>query len=195
MTRDPQRTVTRLLGEVRDGNRESFDRLFPLVYDELRSIARQQRRRAPAVATLDTHALVHEAYLKLVDQTSPDWRTRGHFSAVAAKAMRYILVDYARRKGAEKRGGGRDDVPLDKVAAVLGEAPNVEIEGLIALNDALAALESESPREAKIVELKFFGGLTVPEIAETLDISTATVKRGWALARAWLYREMTGVPK
>jgi len=185
-----QHTVTRLLGEVRDRRPGSFDRLFPLVYDELQEIARRQLRGRPN-GTLDTHALVHEAYLRLVDQSRPDWRTRGHFSAVASTAMRHILIDWARRRQAAKRGGGAGAVTLDRLEALMptGDAPAEA--RLVALNDALSRLEAVSPREARIVELRFFGAMTIDEVAEAMDLSPATVKRGWSLARAWLYREMS----
>ncbi len=193
MTEPLQRTVTRLLDEIRGGRPDAFDRLFPIVYDELRDIARRQRAGGRGGATLDTHALVHEAYLKLADQSAPDWRSRGHFKAVAATAMRHILVDYARRKRTEKRGGGRPEVTLDRIGELVpgGQGRGVPA-SLIALNDALDALAAERPRQARVVELKFFGGLTIAEIAEAEDVSPATVKRDWTFARSWLYREMGG---
>lgn len=185
-------TVTRLLGEIRRGDRESLDRLFPLVYDELRALARGQRRGGRGGETMNTHALVHEAYLRLVDQGRADWKSRGHFKAVAATAMRQILIDHARWKTAAKRGGHRPDVPLAAVEDLVSTEGRASEEVLIGLDEALVRLEARSSRQARIVELKFFGGLTIPEIAEALEISPATVKRGWATARAWLYRELEG---
>jgi RNA polymerase sigma factor (TIGR02999 family) len=186
-------TVTRLLAEVREGRSGSFDRLFPVVYNELHGLARRARGGWRGGETLNTTALVHEAYLKLVDQTKPDWRSRGHFGAVAAKAMRHILIDYARRRSAAKRGGDRPAASLDEalgVASLSSEWSADDAARLIALDEALERLERESERGARIVELKLFGGLTNEETAEALGISLATVKRGWSLARARLYREL-----
>lgn len=191
-----RQTVTRLLGEIRQGESGSFDRLFPIVYEQLRNLARMQRRSLPgAPATMDTTALVHEAYLKLVDQSQVDWKSRGHFGAVAAVAMRHILIDYARKRTAKKRGGERPKVSLDDIVGGVSEPGSwslEEAESMVALDRALQRLEEGSPRQARIVELKFFGGLTIDETAEALDVSPATVKRGWRMARAWLYREMGG---
>jgi RNA polymerase sigma factor (TIGR02999 family) len=186
-----QGTVTRLLVEAGRGHRDSLNQLFPLVYEELRLLARAQLRGWRNEKTLNTTALLHEAYLKLVDQTSSDWRSRGHFRAVAAKAMRHILIDHARGRGAAKRGGGRAAVSLEGVSEKL-EAKSVwgvrDVELLLALDDALGRLEKLSERQGQIIELRYFGGLTVDEIAETMGISPATVKRGLSLAQAWLYR-------
>ncbi|MGH2657356.1 MAG: sigma-70 family RNA polymerase sigma factor [Actinomycetota bacterium] len=185
--------MTRLLGEACHGNRKSFDQLFPLVYDELRRIAHRQRRGGRGGETLETHALVHEAYLRLVDQSRADWKSRGHFSAVAAKAMRHILIDNARRRGAAKRGGDQTALPIDAVADLVPRGERTTDDDLIVLDGALNRLEATNPRLGRIVELKFFGGMRIEEIAETLELSPATVKRGWATARAWLYREMEGL--
>ena len=184
-----QGNVTRLLGELRNGEPGSFDRLFPLVYEELHSLARRARRPdAGRDLTLDTTSLVHEAYLKLVDQSRADWRSRGHFRAVAAKAMRHITIDHARRRAAGKRGGGVPDVPLSAVEAFVAGGAGPDPETLLALDEALEALAAEDERMARIVELKFFGAMTIEEIAGVLEISPATVKRGWAFAQAWLHR-------
>lgn len=184
-----QGSVTRLLGELRDGEPGSFDRLFPLVYEELRSMARRARRPdAGRDPTLDTTSLVHEAYLKLVDQSRADWRSRGHFRAVAAKAMRHITIDHARRRAAGKRGGGAPAVPLSAVEPFVAGPEGPDPETLLALDEALEALAGEDERMARIVELKFFGAMTIEEIAAVLEISPATVKRGWAFAQAWLHR-------
>ncbi|HUP21244.1 MAG TPA: sigma-70 family RNA polymerase sigma factor [Gemmatimonadota bacterium] len=188
-----QGTVTRLLGELRNGDRGSFDRLFPLVYDELHALARRALRpEAGRDPTLDATSLVHEAYLKLVDQSRADWRSRGHFRAVAAKAMRHITIDHARRRMAEKRGGGVRAVPLSSVQGGVAAAGGPDPETLLALDEALEGLAAEDERMARIVELKFFGAMTIEEIADVLEISPATVKRGWAFAQAWLHRAISG---
>ncbi len=188
-----QSTVTRLLREASAGDREAFDELFPLVYEELRALARGQRRRAGG-ETLNTTALVHEAYLRLVRAEPPEWRDRAHFRAVAATAMRHILIDYARGARTAKRGGRRPHLSLERVESSLatsGEQVLAEVpELLVVLDAALQRLESHSERQVRIVECRFFAGMTVPETAEALDISSATVKRGWSMARAWLHREM-----
>lgn len=186
-------TVTRLLAEWQGGDREAFDRLVPLVYEEMRGLARAQRRRWTGNETLDTTALVHEAYLRLVDQAAPDWKDRAHFLAVAARAMRHILIDYARRRQAEKRGGGRRRLSLDEIeSALVGkrDAAGARDEALIALEASLVSLEAENERQSRIVECRFFGGMTIRETAEALGISHATVERGWAAAQAWLYRDL-----
>lgn len=189
-----QVTVTRLLRRFSDGDREAFDELVPLVYEELRELARAQRRRRDAAATLNTTALVHEAYLKLVGQEDPEWRDRTHFRAVAATAIRHILIDYARRAKAAKRGGERDRLSLQEVERSLASSGEQvladEPELLVVLDEALARLAGRSQRQVRIVECRFFAGMTVRETAEALGVSPATVKRGWSMARAWLHREM-----
>lgn len=189
---DPQ-TVTRLLVNLRDGRRGAFDELFPLVYEELHSAATRQRRGWEGDETLDTTALVHEAYLKLVDQTSPDWQCRTHFVAVAARAMRQILIDYARRKCAAKRGGRLEPRSLNEIESALGGGADpleAGSEALVALDESLRRLESLDSTQSRIVECRFFGDMTIKDTAEALGISPATVKRGWAVARAWLYRDL-----
>jgi RNA polymerase sigma factor (TIGR02999 family) len=188
-----QDTVTRLVGDLRAGTPGAFDRLLPLVYDELRRLARHQRHRWYGDETLTSTALVHEAYLRLVNQSTVEWESRAHFLAVASRAMRQILLDYAKRKHAAKRDGGRERVPLHEVAAVLGaseDAVDMQSEALIALEESLARLEVGQPRQSRIVECRFFGGMTIEETAEALGISVASVKRGWAMAQAWLYRDL-----
>lgn len=188
-----QDTVARLLGELRAGNPDAFDGLLPLVYDELRQLARRQRHRWYGDETLTSTALVHEAYLRLVDQSAVEWESRAHFLAVASRAMRQILLDYAKRKRAAKRDGGRERIPLHEVEAVLGaseDAVEVQSEALIALEESLRRLEACEPRQSRIVECRFFGGMTIEETAEVLGISVASVKRGWAMAQAWLYRDL-----
>ena len=179
--------ITQLLIAARDGDRAIMDQLFPLVYDELRGMAHGRLRRRTPGQTLDTTALVHEAYLKLVDQTRAQWNDRGHFLAVASVAMRHILVDYARRRTARKRGGPERDVTLDDIQpGVMARA-----EEILALDEALTALAELSERLAKLVELRFFGGLSVAETAQVLDVSERTVKRDWRKARAFLYRTLS----
>ena len=189
-----QDTVTRLLGELRAGKPDAFDGLLPLVYDELRQLARRQRQRWYGDETLTSTALVHEAYLRLVNQSAAEWESRAHFLAVASKAMRQILLDYAKRKRAAKRDGGRERIPLHEVEAVIGagdDAMDVQSEVLIALEESLARLEARDARQSRIVECRFFGGMTIEETAEALGISVASVKRRWAMAQAWLYRDLS----
>jgi RNA polymerase sigma factor (TIGR02999 family) len=191
--RDPRlHTVSHALEQLRAGNRAAYDDLFPLVYDELHRIAAGQRRRWDGCETLNTTALVNEAYLKLVDQSAPDWRGRAHFLAVAATAMRQILIDYAKRTRAAKRGGRRPHVAVEDIEAVVqggcyGEAQS---ELLVALDASLRRLGRADVRQTRIVECRFFGGMTVEDTAEALGVSVATVKRGWAMAQAWLYRDL-----
>jgi RNA polymerase sigma factor (TIGR02999 family) len=190
-SRPEQQRVTRLLHDVWAGDRDAFDELLPLVYGELREVAHRQRRRWQGDETLNTTALVHEAYLRLVDQSTPQWVSRPHFLAVASRAMRQILLDYAKRKRATKREGARQRVPLEDVEAALkggGDASEARSEALIALDESLRRLEKHDPRQSRIVECRFFGGMTIEDTAEALRISPATVKRGWAMAQAWLYR-------
>jgi RNA polymerase sigma factor (TIGR02999 family) len=181
-----------LLRELRDGNPAAFNELLPLVYDELHRLAERQRRRWQGDETLDTTALVHEAYLKLAGQQAPEWETRAHFLAVAATAMRQIHIDYAKRKCAAKRGGLQPRVPLHEVESALqgGAASDGGEEGLVALDDALRRLGRVNERQMRIVECRFFAGMSIEETAEALGLSPATVKRGWAVAQAWLYRDL-----
>lgn len=178
--------VTRLLHEVRDGEAEAFDRLMPLVYDELRQLARHQLRRERADCTLDTTALVHETYLKLADQAQIDWHGRAHFYSIAARAMRQILVDHARKRRAKKRGGNRRRTTL----ASRHIATEVSWEELLDLDAALHRLDDMNQRLRQVVEYRFFGGMTEKEVAGVLEVSTRTVQRDWAKARAWLYNEL-----
>lgn len=196
-TADPT-TVTRLLQAVRASDRGAFDRLFAIVYDDLRRVAAGRRRGWRGDETLDTTALVHEAYLRLVDQTEPRWENRAHFMAVASRAMRQILLDYAKRRSAAKRGGRSAPVPLHDVEAALrgpGDPSEAGSEALIALDESLRRLERHDLRHSRIVECRFFGGMTIEDTAEALGISPATVKRGWAMAQAWLYRDLEGAPQ
>lgn len=188
-----QQTVTRLLHQLGAGNREAFDELLPLVYGELHQIAARHRRHWQGEETLNTTALVHEAYLRLVDQSVPQWQSRPHFLAVASTAMRQILLDYAKRAHAAKRGGGHRRVPFQEIECALrrsGEPSEVRSDALIALDESLRRLEEHDRRQSRIVECRFFGSMTIEETAEALGIAPATVGRGWAMAKAWLYRDL-----
>jgi len=178
--------ITERLRAAGRGDREALDEVFALVYEELRGRARAQRRRWSGNETLDTTALVHEAYLKLVDQSRAQWNDRAHFLAVAARAMRHVLVNYAEQRRAAKRGGDARHVPLDESNPVSEEVADE----VIALHQARQRLADVNDRQARVVEARFFAGLSVEETAAALDISPATVKRDWALASAWLHREI-----
>ncbi|HXH06871.1 MAG TPA: sigma-70 family RNA polymerase sigma factor [Vicinamibacterales bacterium] len=177
--------VTRLLTEWTAGNLAARDQLIPLVYDELREIAGRWLRRERTGHTLQPTALVHEAYLRLVDQRRVRWRDRAHFFAVAATTMRRVLVDHARRRGAAKRGGGAATIPIDDEVLGTALAPDI-----LALDEALSALAALDERQVRIVELRVFAGLTIEEAAEVLRLSPSTIKADWSLAKAWLYREL-----
>ncbi len=179
--------VTRLLRAARSGDREAFDRLLPLVYDELRQMAGRQLRREQAGHTLNTTALVHEAYLKLVDQTI-DWRDRAHFRGIAARAMRQVLIDHARRRGAAKRGGDWQRTSLEPGQLPVAAASDE----LLALDKAMERLSRIESRLHQVVEYRFFGGMTEEEIAAVLGLTVRTVQRDWVKARAWLYKELYG---
>ena len=194
MSSEPS-SIGPLLDELRAGNQAAFGELLPLVYDELHRLAERQRRRWTGNETLDTTALVHEAWLRLAGQSAPEWRSHAHFLAVAATAMRQILIDYARRQCAARRGGRRPHVPLHEVEAALQADPSAGAgdEILVALDESLGRLKERNERQMRIVECRFFGGMSVEETAEALHISPATVKRGWAMAQAWLYRDLKKV--
>lgn len=182
----PRQQATRLLVEWSEGDSEAANRLIPLVYDELRQLARSYLRRERPDHTLQATGLVHEAYLRLIDQTVTTWQNRAHFLGVAAQVMRRILVDHARRHRAEKRGGDWEKLEYNDE-----HAPNdPRSVNLIALDDALQDLAKFDPRQSQVVELRFFGGLTTEEAGEVLEISPRTVKREWRMARAWLHREV-----
>ena len=183
--------VTRLLHAVGDGDTAAFDRLMPLVYDELRRLARYVLRGERAGHTLDTTGLVHEAYLKLAGQAQVDWHGRAHFFSIAARAMRQILVDHARRRQAQKRGGERERVTLSDGDAL---ALDVDWAELLDLDAALHRLADLDERLHTVVEFRFFGGMTEEEVAGVLDVSKRTVQRDWRKARAWLYRELYDEP-
>lgn len=179
--------ITQLLKQASCGEQRAVDVLLPVVYDELRRIAERSLRRERVDHTLQTTALVHEAYLKLVDQREAQWQNRAHFFAIAAQAMRRILVNHAKGANRIKRGGDRSRVDLDEAAAV---TPDRHID-LIALDEAMHRLAQFDPRKSKLVELRFFGGMSIEEVAEVLQIAPATVKRDWNFAKAWLLREVT----
>jgi len=187
--RDPScvQEVTGLLLSWRQGDAAALDRLTPLVYDELRRVARRHLRREAPGHSLQATALVHEVYLRLVDVDRMTLKNRTHFFAVAARLMRQILVDHARRKRADKRGGAVTMVSLDEVSPA-AQTSGVDV---LALNEALDALSSLDVRQCRVVELRFFAGLNIDEAAEALDVSTATVEREWAMAKAWLHRRLS----
>ncbi len=186
--------VTQLLEAIDEGNQEAWNALFPLVYNELRAQAQHQRRRWHGDYTLNTTALVHEAYLKLVDQTHAGWNSRAHFLGVAAKAMRHILIDYAKQQQRQKRGGDQQRVDLDPIqqaaAQTYGPLSLEQAEEVLHLNTALQRLTQINERQGRVVECRFFGGMTIPDTAEALGISPATVKRDWLLAQTWLYHHL-----
>lgn len=183
-----QAPITQLLLDWSDGDRAALDRVTPMIYDELHRLAHYYMNRERAGHTLQTSALVNEAFVRIVDQRNIKWNNRAHFFAIAAQMMRRILVDYARSHLYAKRGGGAVHVSLDQAGFVSNE-PTAEV---TALDEALIKLEAIDPQQARVVELKFFGGLTIRETAEVMGISVDMVKREWSTARAWLYREMTG---
>ncbi|HEX6803461.1 MAG TPA: sigma-70 family RNA polymerase sigma factor [Terriglobales bacterium] len=187
MEAGPRSEVTQLLQEWRGGDRKALDALLPLVYNELRRVAHAQLRSERPDHTLQSAALVHEAYLRMIGANPPRWESRTHFFAVAAQLMRQILVDYARRHRAGKRGGSICKLSLNE-AALTPHQPDVDV---VALDDALHHLGEIDSRQSQIVELRFFGGLSLQEIANALQISSATVQREWTVARAWLHREMS----
>jgi RNA polymerase sigma factor (TIGR02999 family) len=183
----PPRDVTQLLASWRSGDQEALDKLMPLVYDELRRIASRHMKRERAGHTLQTSAVVNEAYLRLVGQRDVEWKDRVHFFAVAAQVMRHLLVDHARTRGRIRRGAGARQVSLDEAAIVT----NQKAEEVLALDSALTKLAAIDPRKVKVVELRYFSGLSAEETAEVLGVSEITVKREWLKAKAWLYRELT----
>jgi len=185
-TLSPQE-VTQLLADWGKGDRSALDKLFPLVQSELRRIAQRQMSQERPGHTLQATALVNEAYLKLAGQHGFDWHNRAHFFAVCAQVMRHILIDHARAHARDKRGGGAIQVSLNEALVVAED----QAAHFIALDDALRVLESLDPQKGKIIELRYFGGLSIEEAAEVLNISPRTVRREWQRAKAWLYRMMT----
>lgn len=183
--------VTKLLSEMTASGGTGAERLMPVVYDELRRLAASHLRRQRPGQTLQATALVHEAYLRLVDQTRVEWQSRAHFFAVAALAIRRIVIDQARARGSLKRGGNQARRGLDAALEVSADTPAVD---LLALDEALEKFSREHPAKARVVELRYFGGLTAVETAEALGVTTRTVERYWEFARAWLYRALGASP-
>lgn len=193
MRRAPKQTITKLLQNYNREEPEAFDKLFNCVYDELYKIARGRRRKWQGNDTLNTTAILHEAYLKLVDQSEVNWQSRSHFFAAASRAMRHILMNYARDQNRLKRGGNHEKVSFEKVQlAASGEInfSDEHNEALLLLDDALNRLEDENERLSKIVDCRFFGGMTIEETADSLGVSPSTIKRGWKTAQLWIYREL-----
>lgn len=187
MTRSDSHQVTQLLIQWSDGNEIALSELMPLVYDELRRIAKSHISVKNRSHTFETTELIHEAYLKVVGQDKQNWQNRAHFFGVAAQAMRHIMVDYARSKQTKKRGGLARDVTLEENAVFSTERSDE----IVALDEALKTLAKLDERKCRVVELKFFGGLTVKEISEVMKVSTKTIKRDWRFARLWLLRELS----
>ncbi len=181
-----QAQATELLLSLSSGNREALNKLLPLVYDELRGIARRRLRHERPGHTLDTVGLVNEAYLKLIQLDRIQWNSRAHFLAIAAQAMRNILVNHALKRNRLKRGGGAPHVQLEEAAGL----PTADADRILALHEALERLAALNPRHARVVECRFFGGMTIEETATALDASPATIKRDWSLLRLWLGREL-----
>jgi RNA polymerase sigma factor (TIGR02999 family) len=187
LTRPRQHDITQLLAKWSDGNQSALDELYPLVYDELHRLARRYMSRERKGHTLQTTALINEAYVRLVDQRNVHWANRSHFFAISAQIMRRILIDHARRNAYAKRGGGAQQVSLEEVAAVTPDPGRA----LVRLDEALKSLAERDPRRSQVVELRYFGGLNNAEIAGVLKISENTVTRDWNMARAWLYQQLT----
>ncbi len=182
--------ITELLLAVSDGGREAFDQLVPVVYDHLRRIAGAQLRREASGYSLQPTALVHEAYVRLIDQRHLKWRNRAHFFGVAASLMRRILVDHARARVADKRGGGLERVTLNGDEAAAGIPRAIDV---LALHESLSRMAAFNPRQERVVELRYFGGLTIEEAAEVIGISEATLVREWTIAKAWLRADLSGL--
>ena len=187
MSQSKQQDITEILRDWSDGKREALDELLPLVYDELHRQAARLLRRERQDHTLQTTALINEAYLKLIDQRNVQWQNRAHFFAIAAQAMRRILVDYARTKHREKRGGDANKVSLEEATMIAVEEKSVD---LMALDEALTRLAKIDEQKARIVELRYFSGLSTKETAEVLGVSPKKIEHNWTMARAWLHREM-----
>jgi RNA polymerase sigma-70 factor, ECF subfamily len=187
-TSSPPHEITQLLAEWSEGNQAALDQLYPLVYNELRRLAHGYLRRERKGHTLQTTALINEAYLRLVDQKHVHWANRSHFFGISAQIMRRILIDHARRYEYAKRGGGAQRISLDEAAVVAKQRGRA----LLMLDEALKSLAKMDPRRSHVVELRYFGGLNNEEIAGVLKISENTVMRDWNMARAWLYQELSG---
>jgi RNA polymerase sigma factor (TIGR02999 family) len=186
MKQSAAQDITQLLLAWGDGDKQALDKLMPFVYEELRKLAGNYMRQQRSDHTLQTTALVNEAYLRLIDSSKVRWQNRTHFFAISAQLMRRVLVDFARAKNANKRGGDNQKITFDEALNVSAEKESE----LIALDEALEALAALDERQSQIVEMRYFGGMTEEEIAVALDVSTRTVRRDWSIARAWLYREL-----
>ena len=186
--RTHQHQITQLLAEWSDGNQAALDELYPLVYEELHRLARRYMSRERKGHTLQTTALINEAYVRLVDQRNVHWANRSHFFAISAQIMRRILIDHARRHAYAKRGGGAQQVSLEEIAIIAREQSSE----ILRLDEALKILAKMDPRRCQVVELRYFGGLSNEEIAGVLKVSENTVTRDWNLARAWLHQQLTG---
>ena len=182
--------ITHLLQEWQNGSQDAFDRLVPLVYNELRTLASRQLTREWRHDRLEITAVVTEAYLRLLDQRDVDWKSRGHFFAIASQLMRRVLIDHARLRTREKRGGIQTPAEFNE-ALTVADTHALDAVDVLDLDRALTRLEALDPGQARIIELRFFGGLTIEETAHSLALSPTTVKREWAIARGWLYRELT----
>ena len=188
MTSQPADDITQMLIELTDGNQDVVDQILPHIYGELRRLAGSYLRRERSDHTLQPTALVHEAYMKLVDQRHVKWQNRAHFFGIAAQVMRRILMDHARKHKAEKRGGEADKLPLEDEILVVSTNRSDQ---LLALDEALETLAKLDPQKAKIVELRYFGGLSIEETAEVMGVSVPTINRQWRTAKAWLYGQLT----
>lgn len=188
MTQPASDQITQMLIELTDGNAEVVNQILPHIYDELRRLAGSYLRRERADHTLQPTALVHEAYMKLVDQKRVRWQNRAHFFGIAAQVMRRILMDHARKHKAEKRGGEADKLPLEEEILVISQDSSSQ---LLALDEALETLAMLDPNKARIVELRYFGGLSIEETAEVMGVSVPTINRQWRTAKAWLYGQLT----
>ena len=188
MTQESSHEITQMLIELTDGNTEVVDVILPHIYGELRRLASSYLRRERSDHTLQPTALVHEAYIKLIDQKRVKWQNRAHFFGIAAQVMRRILMDHARKHNAEKRGGEFEKLPLEEEILIVSHDKSAE---LIALDDALEALAQLDEQKAKIVELRYFGGLSIEETAEVMGVSVPTINRQWRMAKAWLYGQIS----
>lgn len=182
------RQITQMLKQWSEGNQQVLDELMPLVYEELRRQAARYLRRERDGHTLQPTALINEAYLKLIEQKNVDWQNRSHFFAIAAQSMRRILVDYARERHREKRGGAAENLPIEEAAFVVSDEKSVD---LVALDEALTRLARFDERQARVVELRYFSGLSIDETAEVLGVSNVTVRRDWNMAKAWLHGQIS----
>lgn len=188
MSNETPNEITQMLVELTDGNQDVVNRILPHIYDELRRLAGSYLRKERADHTLQPTALVHEAYMKLIDQRQVKWQNRAHFFGIAAQVMRRILMDHARKHLANKRGGNAEVLPLEDEILVVSHDKSAE---LVALDDALNQLNEVDPQKARVVELRYFGGLSIEETAEVMGVSVPTVNRHWRMAKAWLYSELS----